>query len=180
MQRIISSAMALGLLIVGLCFLYLERFAGPAAASNNLMLGAFSVVIGAAGLLSTSFFISAQPSRRVTPFNPPPNQGYAERRSCPHSVGGQKHAYVLTTFRGLPGSGKRVRARRHETGPRLARISGARPLSNAGRIYERAEHEHRRQATETIQSVPKLAVDGHDLFHRSSCYLAAGVRQLGR
>jgi hypothetical protein len=81
--------------------------------------------------------ISAQSSRRVTPFNPPPNQGYAERRSPPHSVRGQKHAYVLTTFRGLPGSGERVRARRHETGPRLARISGARPLPNAGHIYER-------------------------------------------
>ena len=49
MQRIISSAMALGLLIVGLCFLYLELFAGPAD-SNNLMLGAFSVGIGATGL----------------------------------------------------------------------------------------------------------------------------------
>ena len=42
--------MALGLLIVGLCFLYLELFAGSAADSNNLMLGAFSVVIGAVGL----------------------------------------------------------------------------------------------------------------------------------
>ena len=81
--------------------------------------------------------------------------------------------------RGLPGSGERVRARRHETGPRLARISGARPLLNAGHIHERAEHEHRRQATETIQSVPKLAVDGHHLRHRSGCYLVAGVRQLG-
>ena len=50
MQRIISSAIALGLLIVGLCFLYLELFAEPTADSNNLMLGAFSVVIGAAGL----------------------------------------------------------------------------------------------------------------------------------
>ena len=50
MQRIISSAIALGLLIVGLCFLYLELFAEPAANSNNLMLGGFSVVVGAAGL----------------------------------------------------------------------------------------------------------------------------------
>jgi len=50
MQRIISSAIALGLLIVGLCFLYLGFFAGPAADSNNLMLGAFSAIIGAAGL----------------------------------------------------------------------------------------------------------------------------------
>jgi len=40
----------LGLLILGLCFLYLELLAEPAADSNNLMLGAFSVVIGAAGL----------------------------------------------------------------------------------------------------------------------------------
>ena len=50
MQRIISSAIALGLLTVGLCFLYLELFAEPTADSNNLMLGAFLVVIGAAGL----------------------------------------------------------------------------------------------------------------------------------
>ena len=54
MQRIISSAIALGLLIVGLCFLYLELFAEPTADSNNLMLGAFSVGIGAAGYLSIS------------------------------------------------------------------------------------------------------------------------------
>ena len=50
MQRIISSAIALGLLIVGLCFLYLELFAGSAADSNNLMHGGFSAIVGAAGL----------------------------------------------------------------------------------------------------------------------------------
>src|SRR4029453_3549470 len=66
------------------------------------------------------------------------------------------------------------------TGPRLACPSRARSLLNVGHIYERAGHEHRRQATETIQSVPKLAADGRDLFHRSDSYLAAGVRQLGR
>ena len=49
MQRIISSAIALGLLIVGLCFLYLALFAEPSD-SNNLMLGGFSAVVGAAGL----------------------------------------------------------------------------------------------------------------------------------
>ena len=52
MQRIISSAIALGLLIVGLCFLYLGLFAGSATDSNNLMFGAFSAIIGAAGLFA--------------------------------------------------------------------------------------------------------------------------------
>jgi hypothetical protein len=40
----------LSLLIVALCFLYLGLFAGPAADSDNLMLGTFSAIIGSAGL----------------------------------------------------------------------------------------------------------------------------------